>query len=228
MIELLVTSDDVNKRDRYIDEYYETGQNDWSNELLEARKILIRDLKNRDLEIRRLGKQLSLQSEVTKTSTFVGSISGVDRIERLRLVVDVISLSGSFTFALYGTNNDGADYTLVDTLTIDENKTASKVIDNPFKKYRLDILTAGNSITYSAYMYETTFDDLLVYKALSIAYYDLYNGSDNSLFKEKSEYYDMMYVDLLNVTNLPYDEDDSGAIDTDEEETKTNRVVFRP
>lgn len=228
MIENYITQARVLQGEPHLDDYLSDSQLDYEEITSEAFDEYLNDVKNQRQDIRKLGKRLFLEATaLTKTEAYTGTISDEDFVERRRLVIDVTAITGTAVFKLEGTNDGGTTYYNVKT-DIQFNNTGrhTYLISDIYKKYRLSLVSIGTTITYTAFLYETTFDFPLLYLIRSKIYHSLYHRAGDDAFKEKSDTYMEKYRDKLVNTHYIYDADDSESITEDETETSTTDVTF--
>jgi hypothetical protein len=217
MVENFITQERIIQGEPSLDDYLRSDQIDFSSICSEAYDEYLCDMKDRRVDLRRLGLRLELPNDE--------SLSELDVAERRRVV---IATSGASIFTLQGTNDE--DLTDIQTFTFTESGTYSFLIFNTFKYYKL--VKVSGTVTYSAYMYETTFDYPLLYLMRSKIYYSLYHRNGDDAFKEKAEKYHFDY--MKKVADKPashyyYDENDDGEVSIREASRNTiQRVTIRP
>ncbi|MFA5773030.1 MAG: hypothetical protein WC974_09895 [Thermoplasmata archaeon] len=231
MIESYLVTADVNNREPDLANLYPSGETDWSDFLTDAFEELTQDVRDGGWNIRKLCKRYSLQSSVTKTAAFTGTITtDEDNLQRLRLVINCTAKtgSGSVAFLLEGTDDDGTTYETVTTLSVTATGDTNVIFTKVYKKYRLSItgFTTITSMTYSAYLVETTFERLHLYKTLEMIW-RIQNRLTGDVYADKEAKYKTMYDDKLTSTQFAYDEDDDGEISDTEEETNNQDITFR-
>lgn len=231
MIESYLVTADVNNREPDLVNLYPSGETDWSDFLTDAFEELTQDVRDGGWNIRKLCKRYSLQSSVTKTAAFTGTITtNEDNLQRLRLVINCTAKTGtgSVAFLLEGTDDDGTTYETVTTLSVTATGNTTTVFTKVYKDYRLSItgFTTITSMTYSAYLIETTFERLHLYKTLEMIW-RIQNRLSGDIYADKETKYKSMYDDKLTSTQFAYDEDDDGEISDSEEETNNQDITFR-
>ena len=235
MIESFLTENMLERGETAISDYLRSGESDFSNIWKESWTDIKQDLINRRYNLRNLCKQLEIQSSVTKTDTFTGNKSDTDYAQRMRLVLDCTAITGTFIFNLQGTNDNGDSYETISLLSDDgsestdlsitEGTKTSYLLSGLYKNYRLNIATAGTTITYSAYLIEEIFTSLHRDKTRANIYRTLM--SRNLDYVDKYNLYRDMYMDGLENGRIIVDYDESGSIE--EEEGKViQQVVLRP
>jgi hypothetical protein len=231
MIESNLVIEDVIKREPSLEDYYSSRQTDWTNQFKDAFTELIEDVRNRNFNIRKLCKRLSLESSVTKTAVFTGTKSSEDLLQRLRVCIEATSKDdGTIIYDIQGTNDDSDEtYTTIKSIEVFNAGKTTSTLDQCYKFYRLNITDLGTSttVTYSAYLVETSFERLHLYKTLEYIYGSLI-ALDQDTYTAKRDYYRAEYLDLLNSTNFAYDEDDDGEIEDIEKNRNNTRVTLRP
>lgn len=228
MIENYITQERILQGEPYLDSYLAENQLDFTEITDEAFDEYLNDVKNQQVDLRKLGKRLSLQTSVTKTDTYDSAISEVDNIERRRLVIDVTDLTGDAVFALQGSNDESTYCDVKTDIQFSVKGSHAYLFSSVYKYYRLQLTSIGTTITYSAYLYETTFDFPLLYLMRSKIYYSIYHRNGDDSFKEKADTYQAKYMDKLVNTHYFYDESDDEEISVDETEDNLGEVTFRP
>lgn len=226
MIETYLTHDDIIAGEPALDEYLRSNQIDFNPVKDEAFRELLTDFKARDLSIRKLCKRLIVEDSGTKTVAFTGTTSAVDNVERLRLNISVTAITGNAFFTFQGTNDEVTYYDLFN-LTISKKGLYHYLLTEVYESYRLNLISIGTTITYSAYMNETIYDLLHLYKTRYMIYRSLM-ATQGDIWQGKFEQYLAMYTDLLNTGRFIYDSDDDESIDTDEANQDIRRVYFAP
>jgi len=238
MIESFVTQNMIVRGETAIAEYLRTGQSDYTKIINESWTDIMRDIINKNLDIKLLCNRLVLQLAVTKTATFDGAISTEDFANRMRLVLVVTALTGTVGFKLQGTDDDGVTYTDC-TLITDADisgvsvsltspagiATSSYIIKNQFTKYRLIISSAPTTVTYSAYLIEDIYTELHLRRTRALIYRTLISATPE--YREKYDMYLQDYDKLLEIGRMPYDVDESGVISEDEGVRVSSNITFR-
>ena len=228
MIESRLSTPDINNMRPSLADLYPDNQDDWDFQIAEALKEVTADVQEMGWNIRKLCKRYSLQDSVIKTATYTGTITeDEDNLQRLRIVVNVTELTGSAVLLLEGTNDDGTTYTIVKgDMNIDAVGEYTTTITNVFKKYRLSITGISDMITFDAYLIETTFERIHLYKTLEIIY-GLLNALRDDVYSEQVNTFAQKYLDKLNSVQFAYDDDDDEVISDDESEINNQEVIFR-
>lgn len=236
MIESQLTTADINNFRAGLSDLYPGSQTDWSTQITEAWREVVLDIKDMGWNIRKLCKRYSLQASVTKTDVFDGAITtDEDNLQRLRLIINVTAIATtgtgkSVTFALEGTDDDGTTWVSINSsISVTATGDTTVQFTDCYKKYRLRItaFTTITTITYSAYLIETTFERLHLYKTLEIIYGVLRALKDDVYETDRQEWA-QKYSDKLNTAQFAYDVDDDEEISTEESEMNNQDVVFRP
>ncbi len=234
MIESYLTTTDINNREPELVNLYPDGETSWSDQLSDALAEVVQDVKDSGWNVRRLCKRYSLQASVTKTTTFTGTMTSTeDYLQRLRLVINVTAIATtgtgrSVTFSLEGTDDDGVMWNSINSsISVTATGNTTIIFSSVYKKYRLSItaFTTITTITYSAYLIETTFERLHLYKTMELIY-RLQNRLSGDVYSEKEKRYLDMYLDKLNSTRFAYDEDDDETISESESEENNQNVSF--
>jgi len=237
MIESFATQNMIVRGETAIADYLRSGQSDYTKLLNEGWAEVMRDLINKNLDIKLLCNRLVLQGAVTKTATFDGAISGEDFANRMRLVINATAITGTAVFTLQGTADAGTTYEDIivindsdssdSAITITDTGIKSYILMKQFDKYRLRITTAPTTVTYSSFMIEDIYTELHLRKTRENIYRSLISARNDDYDYKRSLYADS-YNRLLSEGKMPYDVDESGAITEDEGVRVSSNIVFRP
>lgn len=231
MIQNYITQEEILKGEPHLDSYLKSSELSYSNIVDEAFNEFLSDIKNQRYDLKKLGVKLSLQTSVTKSAAYSGDWSTEDFVERRRLIVNVTSTDGNAIFKIEGSNDDdyATTYTIKDDIQFTKNGENTFLINDVYKFYRFSLvsISTGN-ITYTADLYETTFDYPMLFLIRSKIYHSLYVSNNNDAFKEKSDTYYSKYMDRITNGYYPYDLDQSGTIEEDESNQIGNTVTFTP
>jgi len=234
MIKSFLTESEVIKGEPALDDYLRANQVDFNDIMDEAFDELSSDLIDQNLEVMKICTPLSLKTSVTQTAATDNAISDEDFAQRQRLVIDVTALTGNAVFTLQGTNDNGTTYTAISlrdkngtkatSLAISEIGEHSYFITHLYKKYRLQLISIGTTITYSSYSIEDKI--LRLHKELTRKkIYGSLMANSGDGWESKYKYYENSYLTLLTSTKFAYDADDSGDIGEDEGETNINQTI---
>lgn len=233
MIENHITQERILQGEPHLDSYLSDSQLDYEEITSEAFDEYLNDVKNHRVDLRKLGKRLPLEATaLTKTAAYTGTKSNEDLIERRKLVIDVTVINGAAVFKLEGTNDNGTTYYEVRYIQFNNTGKHTYLITDVYKRYRLSLVSitsaseGSETITYTSFLYETTFDFPLIYLIRSKIYHSLYHRGGDDAFKEKSDTYMDKYRDKLANAHYFYDADDSGDITVTETEVSTTDVTF--
>lgn len=239
MVESFVTQNMVVRGETAIGDYLETGQSDYSNIWKESFSDLLLDLDSMDLDTRQLCERLSLQISVTKTAAFNGTISSEDYAHRMRLVIPVSAITGDAVFTLQGSDDDGTTWTAIQlisddgtsgtTVTISTAATGDSAnsysITRLYKKYRLQLISIGTTVTYIGYMVEELYTALHRDKTRANIYRSLM-ATDGDIWAGKYEEYEMRYNKRLSEGRFRVDYTDDGEISKTEGEKVMSNIRF--
>ena len=227
MVETYLTDQLVIKGNPSLDDYRRTDSASFQDVIDECWGDVVSDLIDMGLDVKRIYKKLSLQTSVTKTAAFTGTLSDEDYANRRRLLISVTTLTGTAVIKLSGT--DDSTYYEIETYTITETGNYNYRISKLYKKYRLDLVSVGTTITYSSDLIEDSFTDLHRDLTRSRIYEDLWSSQNETSYNDKADMYRKRYEQRLNTLKFSYDSDDSGDIVEDEGENKiTQRIKFMP
>ena len=239
MVESFVTQNMIVRGETAIADYLETSQSDYGNIWKESFADLLLDLDSMDLDTRKLCERLSLQTSVTKTAAFNGTISSEDYAHRMRLVIPVSAITGDAVFTLQGSNDSGTTWTVIEmvadggtsatTHTISTAATGddanSYSITRLYKMYRLQLISIGTTVTYTGYMIEELYTALHRDKTRANIYRSL-RMTEGDIWQERWESYEMMYNKRLAEGRFRVDYTDDGEISKTEGEKVISNIRF--
>lgn len=239
MIESFLTQNLITRGETAVGDYLRTSQSDFSNIWKEMFADLLIDFDTMDLKIRQLCERLSLQTSVTKTAAFTGTISKQDYAQRMRLVIPVSAITGNAVFTLQGTDDSGSNYFDIEMVADDgtsgtthtisaiaiDNDSNSYVITRLYEKYRLKLISIGTTVTYTAYMIEEVYTTLhrdLTRRKI----YETLMGEDRDLYMVKFEEYSDKYKARLAEGRFRVDYSDDGDISEAEGDKHISTIRF--
>jgi hypothetical protein len=239
MVESFVTQNMVARGETAIGDYLETGQSDYSNIWKEAFADLLLDLDAMDLDTRQLCERLSLQTSVTKTAAFNGTISSEDYAHRMRLVIPVSAITGNAVFTLQGSDDSGSTWAAIQmvadggtsatTHTISAAATGDSAnsysITRLYKMYRLQLISIGTTVTYTGYMIEEVYTALHRDKTRANIYRSL-KMAEGDIWEDKWASYELMYNKRLAEGRLRVDYTDDNAISEREGDRVISNIRF--
>jgi hypothetical protein len=191
------------------------GQTDFSAQKQSAEIEVMNDFIKRNYKAIYLRNDLMLRNSGTAiTSTTSEDLSDEDTITRMRFVVDCKTFTGTQgkTITLYGSNDSGDTYVSIDSLTITETGISSLVITEFYKCYKVTATVPDGSIDYSAYMTETSYDLLHIFKQLVIILTPLVKD-ENSTYGLLLAEFKRKYENEWTQLKVYYDSSESGDLD---------------
>ena len=239
MVESFITQNMVVRGETSIGDYLETSQSDYANLWKEAFADLLLDLDAMDLNTRQLCERLSFQTSVTKTAAFNGTISSEDYAHRMRVVIPVSAITGDAVFTLQGTDDDGSNWTAIEMIADDGTSATTHTIDTAatgddansymitrlYKKYRLQLISIGTTVTYTGYMIEEIYTSLHRDKTRANIYRSLM-ATDGDNWSGKYEEYEMKYQKRLAEGRFRVDYTDDDSISKTEGEKVISNIRF--
>jgi hypothetical protein len=199
------------------------------------------DFDEKGLKIRQLCERLSLQTSVTKTAAFNGSLSNQDYAQRMRLVIPVSNITGNAVFTLQGSDDEGSNYYAISLVADDGtesttqtisatatgNDSNSYLITRLYEKYRVQLISIGTTVTYSAYMIEEVYTVLHRYRTLANIYRSLMASGDD-VYMNKFQDYLEKYERKLADGRFRVDYTDDDTISETEGDRIISNIRFRP
>jgi len=219
MIENFITQARIIQGEPALEDYLRSGQSSFNEVSAEAYDEYLCDMKDRQIDLRRLGLRLDLPDDE--------SVSAEDTVERRRIV---ITTDGAMVFTLKGCKTADGTFEDVSDIVITAAGEHTELFYKTFKFYKLE-RTDGTGV-YSAYLYETTFDYPLLYLIRSKVYFSIYHRSGDDAFREKSEHYKKEYQ--MKVADKPashyyYDFNDDGKVsDYEASKPAVHKITIRP
>jgi len=236
MIETNLTHADLVNTEPVLGRHQYDTQVDFQEVITKSYGLMIQDIKNQNLEIRKLCKKLWLQETAKTATAAVGTSasSKEDRVERLRWVINVSSLSTAPAhFTLQGRNKSSDDYTDIKKVQVVETGNHKylflEVRPNTeleiYKFYRIYKSDTTSTVTYKSYLIEMTYENLHLWRALALAFENLCVKSED-IFRSKAEKYEEMYQHYLVNNRYFYDADDDGEIGEAEQEADYRQIIL--
>ena len=242
MIESFLTQNMITRGETAIGDYLRTSQSDFGNIWKETFSDLLIDFDTMGLKIRQLCERLLLQTSVTKTAAFTGTLSSQDYAQRMRLVIPVSAMTSSKVaiFTLQGTDDNGTTYFDIEMVADDGatgtthtisaiaigNESKSYVITRLYEKYRLKLVSmTASTITYSAYMIEEVYTTLhrdITRRKI----YETLMGQDRDLYMIKFEEYADKYNSRLAEGRFRVDYSDDNVISEAEGDKHIANIRF--
>ena len=170
------------------------------------------DIRNTDLDNKKLQLPLEIQEDVALASTNTGTQSAQDYIERNMLITKVTTGDGVYT--LFGTNSSSpatTDWTEVLSYSVEGAGTFDHTIHDVYKYYRVDKLNS-ESCTAKIFLVESVYNFLVLYKALA-KIYKANTKTVNDFWEQKFMYYEDKYMTLMMKSRKFYDANEDGIID---------------
>lgn len=234
MIETNLQHQDLINNEPSLENQLNSNQVDYQESISTAYRLMLQDIKNQNLDIRRLCKKLWLQelSKALTAETYNSAESKEDRVERLRWVINVTLITGTAIFALQGRNKSSETYTTVKTVQVTEKGIHKflvlEVRPNQeleiYKYYRIQVPVAS-TVTFRSYLVEMTYENLHLFKTLSLVCENLTTKGDD-IYTAKAEKYNNIYEKYLVENKYYYDTDDDEEIDTTEADLDYRQIVL--
>jgi len=164
MFKSFITASTLITEEPTLQKYIDEGAMNLDLILSTAEDHVINDLNNRRIQLKRINTPLALVNN---------TVSGKDEVERKRFVINVTAIENTCIATLKGCNTTtGTFNTIFNDIVIDSIGEVSRIIKEPYLYYKLELSNTTN-LTYSAYMIETSFDLVITYYALYLAYKQL-------------------------------------------------------
>ena len=234
MIETNLQHADLIRSEPMLENYLHDNQVDYQEIISTAYRYIIQDIKNQNIEIRRLCKKLWLQETATTvtSTTYNSAESKEDRVERMRWVINVTALtSGPAIFTLQGRNKSSETWTSMKTVQVEEKgnhkfltlEVRPNVDLEIYKFYRIQKVDSTSTVTFKSYLVEMSYENLHLFRTLALIFQTLVT-SETDIFQERSDKYMAIYKDYLVNNNYYYDEDDDGEISETESEANYKAI----
>lgn len=242
MIESFLTQNLITRGEKAIGDYLRSDQSDFSDIWKESFGDMMLEFDTMDLKVKQLCERLSLQTSVTKTATFTGSLSDQDYAERMRLVIPVSAITGNAVFTLQGSDNEGSNYTDIEMIADDSTSATTHTLSavkigvdsasfqmlDSKEKYRLKLISIsiGTTVTYTAYIIENIYT--VLHRDLTrMQIYETLMGRDREKWIGKFEEYEKRYNRRLADGIFRVDYSDDQAISEAEGEKRSSQIRFR-
>jgi len=225
MIYTNVDEDRVLREEPSLKHYQFSDQLGFKEFIEDAYNEVMLDIRNTDLDNKKLQMPLVLQESTELTSTNTGDQSAYDYIERNMLITKVES--GEAVFTVFGTNvsnPSASDWEEVLSYSVEGSGTFDHVIHNVFKYYRVDKVDA-ETCTAKIILVESVYNFLVLYKTLSKAY-KANSKLVGDFWEQRFMYYEDKYMTLVMKGRKFYDANDDGVIDSTErnQDVRTLRI----
>ena len=222
MIKTGITNDSLLDLAPALQNYYPQGQTTYQEQIDEALRQIIRELKKNRKDIKRYCTPLPLQASISKSANFTGNAVN-DPLDRMLWQVKVSGYVGACSFTLSGCNTSDGTFVVIDSLSFTSATTKFLVFVDTYKYYKVSIGTTS-ATTYESELIESSFYHAHLYLSASLAYRaSVKNEGDR--FDYLAKYYDQKYIDEMTTMVTSYDEDGSGDV-TEEEISKATSVEF--
>jgi hypothetical protein len=235
MIETNLQHQDLINNEPALEDQLSSNQVDFQEMISMAYRLMIQDIKNQNIEIRRLCKKLWLQetSKTVTTATYNSDTSNEDFVERMRWVINVTSLTGVALFTLQGRYKTSETWTSIRTVQITETGIHKflvlEVRPNQeleiYKYYRIQKVDATSTVTFRSYLVEMTYENLHLFKTLGMIFENLATKGDD-IYRNKAEKYTSIYDKYLVENKYYYDSDDDQKIDEIESESDYREIIL--
>ena len=236
MIETYLTQNMITRGETSAGDYLRSGQTDYTLIMMESWTELMRDLIDKRTDPRKLCKRLALQASATKTAAFNGALSDEDFAKRMRLVIVASTLTGTAVFTLQGSNDNGTNYYDIKLVNdagseetavsiTDTEATYSYLLSDMYKKYRLQLISIGTTVTYSAYMIEDIFTYLHLLKSRENIYRSLVSEQGDD-YDYKRGIYENKYNVKIAEADMSIDMDEDDEITEGEKDSGNLEVIF--
>ena len=234
MIETNLLHEDLINNEPMLESHLHKSQVDYQQAIKTAYRLMIQDIKNQNLFIRKLCKKLWLQ-ETSATATaavYTSATSKEDFVERNRWVINVSALSsGPAIFHLQGRNKATETFTTINTQQVVEPGVHKFLVTDAlpnteleiYRYYRIYKSDTSSTVTFKSYLIEMTYENLHLWKTLSLIFETLaVKGED--IFRSKAEKYAEMYNYYLVNNKYYYDANDDGEINEVEQEADYRKI----
>jgi len=222
MIRTGITNDSLLDLAPALQNYYPQGQTTFQEQIDEALRQIIRELKKNRKNIRLYCTPKELQASVSKSANFTGD-AVADNLERMLWQVEVTSYAGACSFTLSGCNTENGTFINIDTLSFTSATAKYIVFNDTYKFYKVSI-TTSTATTYQSNLIESSFYHAHLFLSIALAYRTSVK-SEGDRFDYMSKTYEQKYIDEMETMVTSYDEDDSGDI-SDSEIQRATAIEF--
>ncbi|MCC7289841.1 hypothetical protein IT417_01140 [bacterium] len=222
MIRTGITNDSLLDLQPALQKYYPQGQTSFQEQIDEALRQIIRELKKNRKDIKKYCTPKLLQASVSKSGNFTSDAVS-DDLERMLWQVEVTSFVSDCGFVLSGCNTESGTYITIGNLSFTASGTNYLVFNDTYKFYKVSI-TAGDDTTYESNLIESSFYHAHLFLSISLAYKTAIKAEGDRM-DYLAKMYDQKFVDEMITMVTSYDEDSSGDISSDEI-TKATSIEF--
>lgn len=215
MLRNLLTESDLTAYAVKLGDLLYTGQSNYSEQKTKATQFVFNQLIQRRYDVKELMPELILRNSGSSINLSEVGIGVQDTINRLRLVIDnIVNTVSAKSVTLQG-SNDNSTFTDIMTLTISVTDTSrTETFFDTYKYYRINTSVVSGAIDFRASLVETVYDELFAYKWLVFIYSDI-RKAEGDQFDLKIQYYESMYLQLLNSAVLYIDSTSDGVPDSE-------------
>lgn len=197
------------------DVYKWTGQTTFDTQKSRSEEIVTGDLLQKNFELRNLQLPLYLVESTAFTETTEGS-EVEETITRNRLVINVTAFTtGTKSVTLQGRANSDDAWHTITTVSITATGEQTAFFSNAFKEYRLNTTISAGAMTYEAYLVETIYDNLFLFKWAELIMFNSIKESGDQ-FEVKMVYLREEYNRMLDNARIWYDSNENREIEATE------------
>jgi hypothetical protein len=212
MIKTFVNTSTLLKFEDQLAKYLATGQTSFDSIIDAQKDIIVQDIKNRNIKIKKLCTPLVLSTTAKE-----------DKIERSLFVINATSFTPTAKVKIWGCDTESGTYEEISETTI---ASTGETPVNLTQLYYFYKITTSGTITATYSLYETSFVYAHIYKSLEQIYRAKQSRVDSNS-KDKAEQYNQMYEKEIEKIIFSYDEDGDGEPTEDESLTlKTITTLF--
>lgn len=211
MIKTFVTHDSVCREQPKLQDFIRGGTKDWERIIdLTYNKLLI-DLRNLQLDVKKLQTPLNVPFDNPTAGVFTGEASSKDYVNRSVFYISGTNLTELESYELQGSDDQTTWTTVLDDIRLDTNgeETAYQISDF-YHYYRLKRELGAEGVP-NANLIEGVYHYLHLYLAISHVYSTLKRTSQDDWAMQQLEY-ENMYKDLLTGSIYTFDHDADGEV----------------
>lgn len=186
------------------------GQTDFSSFITSATSIVFADMNKLSSDSRYIMPELILRSSGSTSSS--ASVTGTEKLEtinRNRIVIIPVTVTGYDKTLTFKGSNDNVTYSTISeyTLTTSDSETQSYVFNEVYNYYRIDFVQTSGTVDFTCYLVESVYDNIFAYKTLELIFS---NQKKDERYKEISEMYKTRYNELIKSLFIYEDKNKDG------------------
>ncbi|MBZ0204247.1 MAG: hypothetical protein K8I03_14625 [Ignavibacteria bacterium] len=205
-----------------------TDEANFDRQKKESEKLFLNDLADRGYRGTDIMPELMLRnSGLNISANETTEPSKEDVIPRQRFLLNVSKfVSGGSKIIFLEGSNDKSVWETVHTENPSGIMNSNVIISKHYRFYRIRAVVSGGSMDFKAYLSETTYERMLIYKWLELILLDRYS-QENDQYHLKMKYFKSEYDRLWNTVKIYIDSNYDGATDAGEAGKLTTITILK-